>query len=84
MSSINIIEHALERMKERGISKDEVIKTIRTGKKEPVKLGRIKYLREFNIPLSARRKSYTKKLVIILAEKIRDTIDVISVYSKFY
>jgi len=57
---INFIEHALERMKERGISEFEVMKTINTGKKSPAKNGRIKFTLTFNVTDVEIKKLYTK------------------------
>ena len=84
MPPINIIEHALERMNSRGISETEVIKTVRSGKKEPAKNGRIKFSLEFNVTDREKKKYYSKKLVIVFADKFGANIDVISVYTKFY
>ncbi len=83
MPPINIIDHALDRMKERGISESEVRKTINMGKMTPAKNGRIKYSMTFNITETEKKKLYTKKTVIVIAEKIRNEIDVISVLAKF-
>lgn len=83
MPPINFIEHALERMKERGISEYEVMKTINTGKKSPAKNGRIKYSLTFKVTDDDTRKLYTKKTVIVFVDKIKNDIDVISVLAKF-
>ena len=80
MPPINIIEHAQERMKSRGISEKEVLETLRKGVQIPVKQGRIKFEKEFSV----KSDKFKKKLVVVIADKIRDTIDVISVYAKFY
>lgn len=83
MPSINFIEHALDRMKERGISDSEVRKTINLGKMTPAKNGRIRYTMTFNVIDSEKKKLYSKKTVIVIAEKIKNEIDVISVLAKF-
>jgi len=80
MPPINIIEHAYERMKSRGITESEVVETVRKGIKHPAKHGRITFQKEFSIS----DKKYKKKTVIVIADKIKDVIDVISVYAKFY
>ena len=84
MPPINFIDHALERMSERGISEDEVLKTLKLGKKEPAKYGRIKFSMEFNLTDDEKKKEFNKKIVIVLADKNKSVIDVISVYAKFY
>jgi hypothetical protein len=63
MPPINIIEHALERMNSRGISETEVIKTVRSGKKEPAKNGRIKFSMEFNVTDREKRNIIVKNLL---------------------
>jgi len=80
---INFIEHALDRMKERGILDSEVRKTINIGKMTPAKNGRIKYSMTFNVSDSEKRKLYSKKTVIVIAEKVKNEIDVISVLAKY-
>jgi hypothetical protein len=80
MPPINIIEHAYDRMKSRGITESEVFETVRKGEIIPGKLGRIKFQKEFNIT----DNKYKKKTVIVIADKVKDVIDVISVYAKFY
>jgi hypothetical protein len=84
MPPINFVEHALERMSERGISEAEVLKTLKIGKKEPAKYGRIKFSLEFIVNDDEKKKEFSKKIVIVLAEKNKSVIDVISVYAKFY
>jgi hypothetical protein len=84
MPPINFIGHALERMTERGITEYEVLKTLRLGKKEPAKYGRIKYIMEYKIKIEEYTEKYTKKIIIVIAEKNKSEIDVISVYAKFY
>jgi len=71
-------------MSERGISEDEVLKTLKLGKKEPAKYGRIKFSMEFNLTDDEKKKEFNKKIVIVLADKNKSVIDVISVYAKFY
>lgn len=83
MPQINIIEHALERMKERGISEYEVFKTVNSGKRSPAKNGRIKFTMIFYVTDPEKKKLYTKKTVIVFADKIKNEIDVISVIAKF-
>jgi hypothetical protein len=53
---INFIEHALDRMKERGISDFEVRKTITMGNMKPAKFGRIRYSMTFNVTDSEKKK----------------------------
>jgi len=83
MPSINIIEHALDRMKERGISEFEVRKTIKKGKLSVAMYGRIKYTMTFCVTNAEKKKLYSKKTVVVIVEKIKDRIDVISVLAKF-
>ncbi len=83
MPPINIIEHARDRMKSRGISESEVIETIRKGIKYPAKHGRLKFVKDFSLRITKDDK-YTHETVIVIADKINDVIDVISVYQKFY
>ena len=81
---INIIDHAKERMKQRGITAQEVFLTVRKGTKTPASMNRIKFSFEFHLKYSSKKKYYSKKTVIVIAEQIKNNIDVITVYSKFY
>jgi hypothetical protein len=82
MPPINIIEHALERMNSRGITESEVFETVRKGKIFPAKLGRVKFVKKFS--MKTNENNYIEKVVTVIADKIKDEIDVISVYAKFY
>lgn len=53
------------------------------GKMIPAKYGRIKYTMTFSITDSVKKKLYNKKTVIVIAEKIKNEIDVISVLAKY-
>lgn len=84
MPPIKIIEHALERMKQRGVSESEVRNTVNTGNMDIAKYGRVKYTKSFNLKDTQKKKSYNKKIVTVYAEKTGSQIDVISVLVKFY
>ncbi|MBN1634794.1 MAG: DUF4258 domain-containing protein [Ignavibacteria bacterium] len=69
MPPINIIEHALERMKQRGVSESEVRTTINTGKIDIAKYGRVKFTKSFNLRDTEKKKSYTKKMLLFMPKK---------------
>ena len=71
-------------MKQRGVSENEVLKTINTGTIDAAKYGRVKFSKTFSVKDDEKRKSFTKKTVIVFADKIGSQIDVISVLVKFY
>ncbi|MGV8016669.1 MAG: DUF4258 domain-containing protein [Ignavibacteria bacterium] len=84
MSPIIFIEHALDRMKERGVSEYEVRKTINSGSSRPAKQGRIKFEKIFAVTDPEKKKKYSKKKVVVIAQITGKDIDVISVYPEFY
>ena len=84
MTPIIFIEHALDRMKERSVSEFEVKKTINSGSFRPAKQGRIMYEKIFAVTDPVKKKKYSKKKVVVIAQITGKDIDVISVYPEFY
>jgi predicted N-formylglutamate amidohydrolase len=84
MKPIQFSRHSIIQMNERGASKDEVIKTIRTGKVVPAKRGRIGFRRNFQYDKSWGGRNYAMKQVLaIVAEKERALV-VVTVYTFYF
>ncbi|MFH0917511.1 MAG: DUF4258 domain-containing protein [Candidatus Omnitrophota bacterium] len=76
-------EHAIKQMAERGVSKEEVIQTIRNGERIPAKHGRIAYRHNFQYNSKWGNKFYNIKQVIPIIEEEKSII-VITVYAFYF
>ncbi|NOY57788.1 MAG: DUF4258 domain-containing protein [Calditrichaeota bacterium] len=81
---INFHPHALERMEERGATKDEIMATVETGEQFPAKYNRTGFRRNFPFNGKWREKFYNTKQVEVYA--IRDGSDwlVITVITRYF
>ena len=61
--AIRIHPHARERMRERGATPAEVIRTVSTGTSRPAKFGRWEYRQTFNFNAQWLEKHYAKKRI---------------------
>ena len=86
MDKINISfhPHAIERMKERGAEKVEVIWTIQSGEEFPVKFGRTGFRRNFSFNKTWLGKKYTTKQIEAYAVKEKYGWLVITVITKYF
>ena len=76
--------HARERLRERGASENEVIKTGETGERLPAKFGRSGFRRNFTFNGVWRGKKYrTKQIEVYAVEETGDFI-VITVVVKYF
>lgn len=71
MKKVIISKHALDRIKERGASKEEIIKTIKEGESIPAKEGRIAYKKNYPYNKKWKGKYYTTKQVVVIAKEER-------------
>ena len=81
---VRLDPHAIERMEERGVTKEEVLATVERGEDIPAKLGRSGFRRNFEYNDVWNGKWYGTKQVEAYA--VREDADwlVITVISKFF
>lgn len=82
--AVKIHPHARERMKERGATNEEVVKTLESGEEFPAKFGRIGLRRNFDFNNVWRGRNYkTKQLEVYAVREGKDFV-VISVIVKYF
>ncbi len=82
--TVKVHPHARKRMRERGASENEVMKTVETGERFPAKFGRSGFRRNFVFDGVWRGKEYkTKQIEVYGVEEAADFI-VISVVVKYF
>ena len=81
---VRLHPHALERLRERGASEDEVIETVQHGEQFPAKFGRVGFRRNFRFDNQWRGKECTTKQVETYAVKESDSWLVITVITRFF
>ena len=82
--SIRIHPHANERMEERGIKEEEVIKTIEQGERFPVKFGRTGFRHNFTFEGNWRGKKYNTKQVEVYTVQEKEDWVIITVVAKYF
>lgn len=84
MDTILFSLHALEQMRIRGVTRDEVVLTVSTGEKLPANRGRIAFRKNFPFRSSWQGSYYeVKQVMAIVAEDI-DKMVVVTVYSFYF
>lgn len=82
--AIKFHPHARERLRERGTSENEVVKTVETGERFSAKFGRSGFRRNFTFNGVWRGKKYrTKQIEVYAVEETGDFI-VITVVVKYF
>ncbi|MEW6103526.1 MAG: DUF4258 domain-containing protein [bacterium] len=81
---IDIHPHAKERLKERGATEEEIIKTIEEGERFRAKFGRIGFRRNFACESIWRGKKYKTKQIELYAVKEDENFIVITVLVKYF
>ncbi len=81
---INFHPHALERMKERGATEDEIRTTIEEGERFPVKYNRTGFRRNFPFDSNWHRKYYKNKQVEVYAIEENTTWVVITIITRYF
>ena len=81
---ISFHPHAIECMKERGVTKNEVISTISIGEKFPAKFGRTGFRQNFAFPKKWHGKLYNTKQIEVYAVKENNDWLVITVIAKYF
>lgn len=83
MKEIIFSKHSIDRIKERGSSREEVIKTINEGEIIPTKEGRIAFKKNYPYNKKWRGREYKIKQVVVITKEEGRKIVVITVYT-FY
>jgi hypothetical protein len=81
---IVIHHHALERMEERGATREEIQKTIKSGRISPAKFGRQRYGLTFSFADRWRGHFYEHKHIEVYCVDDRDSRIVITVVVKYF
>jgi len=84
MKPVRLTKHARLQCHERGASKEEVLKAIEKGTREPAKAGRILCKYNFSFERSWQGKTYAVKQVAPVIKEELDEIVVITVYTFFF
>ena len=82
--SIRFHPHAIERMRERGATEEEVRATIEQGERFPAKFGRAGFRRNFSFGRRWRGKHYSTKQVEVYAVEEGDDWLVITVITRYF
>lgn len=82
--AIRLHPHALERMKERGATEDEVISTVEQGEQFPAKFNRTGYRRNFLFQSEWSGKHYRTKQVEAYAVRENADLMVITVITRYF
>jgi hypothetical protein len=82
--AIIIHPHALERMEERGVTKDEIYEAIETGIALPAKQGRTCYSKTFPYGCAWHDRYFGNKLVKIYGVTEGSDIIVVTVIVKYF
>ena len=76
--------HALQRMRERGATRAEVVETVQTGRTAPAKFGRSRFRKQFRFGSTWNGKQYGSKQVDAFATKMSDGWMVITVVVRYF
>jgi hypothetical protein len=77
-------QHALDRLSERGTTKEEVEATINTGERLKVKWGRIAFRKNFSFTSHWKNRYYDIKQVMVIVTEDNDKMVVVTVFSFFF
>ena len=81
---VEIHQHAIERMVERGITSDEIIETIGLGETYPAKFERTAFERDFEYNSKWMGKKYKIKQVEVIVVKEENKYVVVTVISRYF
>lgn len=82
--NIKFTPHAMESLKKRGVSQEEVIETIKEAEHFATKLGRMECEREFCYNGEWHGKYYRTKKVRPVFKEEEDRILIVTVYAFYY
>jgi hypothetical protein len=81
---IKFSDHALEKMRDRGASENEVKAAIRTGNSELARKGRLTFRKNFTFNNYWRGKHYAVKQVAPVVAERDDRLVVVTVYVYYF
>ena len=81
---VHIHPHAMQRMEERGATKDEIHTTVEHGETFPAKFGRTGFRRNFSFDNDYRGKHYNTKQVEVFAVQEGPDWIVITVITRYF
>ena len=84
MKPVSFSHHALEQMRERGASREEVLAAVAQGQAEPARKNRVMY--RLNLPYNAQwgDKTYAIKQVAPVVAEEQDRLIVVTVYTFYF
>jgi hypothetical protein len=77
-------QHALERLPERGVTREEVEATINTGERINAKSGRTAYRKSFPFAAEWKNRYYDIKQVMPIVVEEGDSTVVVTVYAFYF
>ena len=84
MKPIAYSHHALEQMRDRGATTEEVEEAVRTGEKIPAKVGRLAFRRNFPFQGEWQSSYYETKQVMPIVVEETNRIIVVTVYVSYF
>ena len=84
MKPVRFTSHALEQLSERGTNKDEVIESIKKGKREKAKKGRFIYRANYQFNSNWNDRYFSIKQVAPVILESEEELIVITVYTFYY
>ena len=84
MKPIEISQHAIDQMVDRGALMDEVKAAVRNGEQSPTKKGRYAFRKNFSFESYWKGKFYTTKQVVPIVKEEVDKLVVMTVYVFYF
>jgi hypothetical protein len=82
--TIQIHPHATERMKERGATEKEIIKTVEKGERFPAKFGRTGFRHNFPFTGQWRGKEYNTKQIEVYGLQEKGDWVIVTVITRYF
>lgn len=82
--NITLHPHCIERMFERGTTREEIIQTVEEGEQFQAKYNRIGFRHHFEYNKEWNGKSYKTKLLEIIALPAKNELIIVAVIIKYY
>ena len=84
MKPVRFTKHAIQRMKERGARKEDVMEAIRTGRREPAERGLFFYRLNLEFGREWDGRRYAVQQVSPVVDEEDDCFVVVTVYTFYY
>lgn len=81
---VRFSRHALQQMRERGATEEEVREAIRSGEQVPVKHGRLGYRKNFQYQRLWGGRYYSTKQVLVIVADEPEALIVVTVYTFYF